>query len=70
MARQADLGGLDVVEHKESDSVDVWLTVDPRRDSTEGSCWEYSTHPAPCLCMQSVRPDAQHRLAFGSSELP
>ena len=54
----------DVVEHEESDSADVWLTVDPRRDSTEGGCWEYSTHPAPSLCMWSVCPDAQHQLAF------
>ena len=37
----------DVVEHEESDSADVWLTVDPRRESTEGNCWEYSTHPVP-----------------------
>ena len=40
----------DVVEHEESDSADVWLTVDLRRHSTEGG-WENSTHPVPTLCM-------------------
>ena len=42
---------LHVVEHEESDIADVWLTVDSRRDSTEESCREYSTHPAHSLCM-------------------
>ena len=39
----------DVVEHEESDSADVWLTVDPRRDSTEGAVGS-TAHIPPLLC--------------------
>jgi hypothetical protein len=36
-------------ESEFEDGVDVWRTVDPKRDSTEGGCWGNSTHPTPSL---------------------
>ena len=62
----------DVVEHEESDIADVWPTVDPSRDSTEGGELlgvQHTSRPF-FVHVESVCPDAQHRLAFGSSEVP
>ena len=69
MARQAESGGLMLSGMKKNDSADVWLAVDPKGfDGGELLGVQHISRPLS-VHVEIVCPDAQHRPAFGSSEL-